>query len=298
MSHRRRSSPNWRERADAVRSLPLEDVLRLCGAERDGRDKQRWDTDRGAISVNGAQFMNWREHAGGGGAIDLVMHLTGMSFQEAVQWLERQPLSCLPTADDLPRASVGAPSTSETHGQLQLPPSDPGKLAHVRDYLTTRRHLRGEIVQSLIQRGAFYADARRNAVFLMERGRHREPIGAELRGTAASGWRGLAPGSCKDDGYFWCGQQGVRRVILCESAIDAISCYQLLGACICISTAGARPRARWLPALLRRGYEVHNGFDNDDAGETAAAAMRQAYPTIHRMAPPAKDWNAALHRWA
>ncbi len=242
--------------------------------------------------------MNWQECVGGGGAIDLVIHLTGMSFQEAVRWLERQPaLSRWPTAPLERQASAASHPKPETRGQLQLPQRDPGNLTHVCDYLTARRHLRGEIVQSLIQRGALYADARRNAVFLMERGKSREPTGAELRGTVAPDWRGLALGSRKDDGYFWCGQQGARRVILCESAIDAISCYQLLGACICISTAGARPNARWLPALLRRGYEVHNGFDNDDAGETAAAAMRQTYPTVNRLAPPAKDWNAALHRW-
>ena len=161
MSHKRRDSPSWRERADAVRSLPLDDVLRLCGAERCDRDKQRWVTDRGAISVTGSQFMNWQEHVGGGGAIDLVIHLTGMSFQEAVQWLERQPLlSCSPVTRHQRKASAASGSTLESvRRQLQLPPPDPGKLVHVSEYLTTRRHLRGEIVQSLIQRGAIYANA-------------------------------------------------------------------------------------------------------------------------------------------
>ena len=50
-----------------------------------------------------------------------------------------------------------------------------------------------------------------------------------------------------------------------------------------------------MPALLRRGYDIHNGFDDDDADH--AAAMRRAYRIIQRPIPSAKDWNATLHRW-
>ena len=37
-------------------------------------------------------------------------------------------------------------------------------------------------------------------------------------------WRGMAPGSQKDLGYFSVQEQDATMVILCESAIDAISC--------------------------------------------------------------------------
>jgi len=76
-----------------------------------------------------------------------------------------------------------------------------------------------------------------------------------------------------------------------------MSCYQLLGGCICISTAGTRVHAGWLPGLLRRGYQIYNGFDDDEPGHRAASAMQQAYPIIQRLIPPAQDWNRALHRW-
>ena len=58
-------------------------------------------------------------------------------------------------------------------------------------------------------------------------------------------WRGLAPGTHRDAGYFWIGNTSSKRIVLCESAIDAISCFQLqpCGACICISTAGVRATA-------------------------------------------------------
>lgn len=279
--------------------------MSLCGGRRDRRDRRRWLTQRGPISVTGSRFMNWREQVGGGGAIDLAMHLRGFSFTEAVEWLERQFLPDVPahSADASTATSSGgsgslSPSSSRPERPLHLPPPAAGKLGQVCRYLIEQRQLRWELIKGLIQRRALYADAFGNAVFLMERGKSRTPVGAELRGTTAARWRGLAPGSRKDAGYFWVGQQAARRIVLCESAIDAISCYQLLGACICISTAGARADARWLPELLRRGYEVHNGFDDDNAGHAAARAMQQAYPLLRRLTPPAKDWNAALHRWA
>ncbi len=75
----------------------------------------------------------------------------------------------------------------------------------------------------MIDEGKVYADGRGNAVFLMVAGKANRPIGAELRGTGPRIWRGLAPGTRRDAGYFWVGAKGSQRVVLCESAIDAIS---------------------------------------------------------------------------
>ncbi len=283
-----RDSSDWSERANAVRGIPLESILILHGAQRDLRDRNRWRTARGNLSVTGTQFMNWMENKGGGGAIDLVMHLDKVPYQEALIWLETHFGRILPQL---------SPPSAKRPRSLQLPGRTEAGLASVRHYLTFERHLRDELVESVITRGAIYADARRNAVFLMVQGADNKAVGAELRSTTNASWRSIAPGSQKDAGYFWTGMRGSERIILCESAIDALSCYQLLGQCICISTAGARSDAQWLPALLRRGYEIHNGFDNDDAGNSAAAVMIARYPMVQRLTPPAKDWNDALHRW-
>ena len=62
------------------------------------------------------------------------------------------------------------------------------------------------------------------------------PIGAELRGTGPQMWRGLAPGTDKNAGFFWTGDAGSRTILLCESAIDAISCREFFPECLAIST--------------------------------------------------------------
>lgn len=138
------------------------------------------------------------------------------------------------------------------------------------------------------------ADRRANAVFLLVAGKAQRPIGAELRGTGPRGWRGMAPGTRKDLGYFWIGVQGSREIVLCESAIDAMSYHQMEPRRIGISTSGVRADPPWLDGLLARGYAIFCGFDADGPGDAAAARMTSLHPTVRRLRPPAHDWNDVL----
>jgi len=125
-------------------------------------------------------------------------------------------------------------------------------------------------------------------------GKANRPVGAELRGTGPRVWRGMAPGTRKDWGYFWIGTHGSQEIVLCESAIDAISCFQMHPQRICISTSGVRANRRWLSGLIARGYELLCGFDADGPGDAAAARMITLHPAVRRLRPPAHDWNDAL----
>ena len=302
---------DFRRRADAVRSIPLESVLTHCGAERDRRDRAGWRTQRGPLSVTGAQFFNWHLHQGGGGAIDLVMHLGKMDYRAAVQWLEQHlgfgPVAASSTsACSQPSPSSSSCLTAQAQPRgLRLPAANLAKLDRVRHYLTEQRCLAAAILEPLIDAGKVYADERGNAVFLMVAGKTNRSIGAELRGTGERVWRGLAPGSRKDAGYFWIGPVSSgnavdsQKIVLCESAIDTISCFQLHSTqlhtrCICISTAGVRPDPSWLHPLITRGYDIYCGFDDDKPGNAASCQMTTRHPSIKRLRPPAHDWNDAL----
>jgi hypothetical protein len=285
---------DFRRRADAVRGIPLESILQQWGALPDRCDKAKWHLGEDSFSITGAKFTHWQRNAGGGGAIDLVMHVRGMDVRSAVAWLEQQfgasHAWARPAVLNSPTSSGLSP---EPH-RLRLPDSQPDKLVQVRRYLIQRRCLAPDLLEPLIETGKLYADRRGNAVFLMVAGKANRPIGAELRGTGHRVWRGLAPGTRKDYGYFWIGKQGSSKIVLCEAAIDAISCFQLLGECICVSTAGVRANPPWLPPLLARGYTVHCGFDNDEPGEMTAREMIARHSSIHRLRPPAHDWNEAI----
>lgn len=291
---------DFRRRADAVRSIPPEKVLVAWGAQRDHRDRSQWRTSRGPLSVTGAKFFNWHLDQGGGGAIDLVMHLGQMDVEAAVCWLE-QHLAAAPAASSASTCSAptGVSSSAADAHPLRLPLPSLARLDRVRRYLTGRRGLAADILDPLIRAEKVYADERGNAVFLMVAGKPNRAVGAELRGTGTRVWHGLAPGTRRDAGYFWVGKEGAHRIVLCESAIDAISCFQwhamqLQSPWICLSTAGVRPDAAWLRVLLDRDYQLYCGFDTDLPGERASCQMIARHPTIHRLRPPAHDWNEAL----
>ena len=283
-----------RQLATRLRALPLERVLPLCGGQPDPADRHKWHTPVGTLSVTGAKFMNWTLGAGGGGAIDLVIHLQRLDFKGAVDWLAdhfqitpppQPPVFCL--------AAATAPDQLSPLSQLRLPRRTPNQLARVRDYLIVQRRLPATLVDSLIESRTLYADARGNAVFLLC-SQQNLPVGAELRGTTSRAWRGLAPGSQKDLGCFAIPAEPRPAIVLCESAIDAISCLALHPGYRCLSTAGARPDPRWLRPLLDQGCQVYCGFDADSTGDAMADAMIARHPAIHRLRPSQHDWNDIL----
>ena len=105
-------------------------VLRQLGAQQDRLDKAKWHSKQGPISVTGAKFINWTSQVGGGGAIDLVMHLDDRGYRDAVQWL----------VDRFGTAAVN-PATFRTvarnrpSANLGLPTRDDRKLRQVTRYL-------------------------------------------------------------------------------------------------------------------------------------------------------------------
>lgn len=272
---------NWRERAQRLRAVPLAEVLRLSGAQPDPDDPHKWHTSQGMLSVSGAKFMNWHRGQGGGGAIDLVMHLHGLGFGQALEWLEPHGVA----------ATVLPPTPSRP--PLTLPPPVPQNLDRVRRYLSEERHLPLGLLEPLLQSASLYADTKANAVFLL-RDQQGQPVGAELRGTTAAAWRGMAPGSRKDLGFFALPLESREACVLCESAIDAISCHALHPHYRCVSTAGARPDPAWLNQLLAQPQPVYCGFDLDATGEAMAQSMITLHPIIQRLRPARKDWNDVL----
>jgi hypothetical protein len=237
--------------------------------------------------VNGPRFINWNLGMGGGGAIDLVMHLQQVGFGQALQWLEEHfgVVTPLPSPTALPVDSLALPT----------PVTD--NWPRVHHYLVQERKLPATLLASLVLSGVIYADARANAVFLLL-DTPGNPVGAELRGTTSLAWRGMAAGSRKDRGFFSVSATTSHAIVLCESAIDALSCHALHPDYRCLSTSGARPDPAWLPALIAKSLPIYCGFDADPTGEAMARRMRQLHPCVGRLRPAAKDWNDLLRQLA
>ena len=65
---------------NSLRNTPLDPLLDRLGAEPDPKDKHNWRTPVGRMTVTGLKFFNHDEEVGGGGAIDLVMHILKSTF--------------------------------------------------------------------------------------------------------------------------------------------------------------------------------------------------------------------------
>ena len=125
-----------KELTDSVRNLPLEEVAERLGLERDRHDKHKWKDAGHSISITGQQFYDWYADKGGGGAIDLVMHVQSSDFKEAVQWLDSR-------ATAIPNQSVAAPPTPTPSPNVSFQPPEPheAKWTGVKDYLVNKRGL-------------------------------------------------------------------------------------------------------------------------------------------------------------
>lgn len=271
--------------ANSVRDIDLKTVLERTGCHRDGSDKAKWHTSRGVISVTDQKFMNWPRGSGGGGAIDLVMHLKDFDFKTAVLWLsESLSISGFQTLSK---------EKSFSKPVFTLPKRDDNQLPRVRKYLIHDRRIPPTLIHSLIQSGKIYSDNRGNAVFLLL-GEKKRVVGAEMRGTTNKIWHSMAPGSRKDQGCFYVKNANINKVVICESAIDAISFFALHSDCLVLSTSGVNPDPAWLPSLINKGFRIYCGFDADKTGDAFADKMINLYPTLKRMRPPKHDWNEVL----
>ena len=298
------------ELADRVRETDLEIVAAQLGLEQDRHDKHRWRNGDRIISISGSNFMDWLADKGGGGAIDLVIQVQGVDFKEAVEWLSRQPATPL----SVPQLASQPRSPLEDKPPLALPAANEYRWNAVRDYLTETRKLPVALVDRLYDRELIYADELQNVVFVRHATRvdagiwqRTEVTGASLRGTwgEANSFHGLAAGSSREEGWFWIGlgKGEVKRVMLAESAIDALSLSVLdrqyrspESVTIYLSTdgSGAVP-TQVLQQVLAQGGQVAIAFDADLAGERMAWQVAQALPGVRRIMPAyGKDWNERL----
>src|SRR5436190_23370646 len=142
-----------------IREVPLEAVLEGFGARRDPKDPRRnWKASDSRITVTGDQFFDHHQGKGGGGALDLALHLmgrdfkhpTGSDFREAARWLGAAG-HALQTA-----SRQGHAMPLETTGDRQRaepPVPDPARIARVRWYLAQQRAIPETLVDHAIERG-------------------------------------------------------------------------------------------------------------------------------------------------
>ena len=292
----------YQDLADKVRDISLEQVAYELGLDPDPKEKHKWQHENHIINITGSKFYDWQHLKGGGGAIDLVMHVNDSDFKQALAWLND-------------RFGEGATLTAATYKtreliqteQLQpfIPPTvDESKWQIVKSYLTRERRLPSSLVDSLHQQRLIYADDKQNAVFIRRDLNEEKITGATLRGTAGldNTFKGLALGSKRSAGWFHFQTGGqssdpIQRAVLVESLIDAMSFAvndrTELRKTIYLSTddSGTVP-LEFLRQLPNKSVIV--AYDNDEPGNFMAQRVMEQLPNAVRRSPEATDWNEEL----
>ena len=295
---------NWKikytELVDRVRELPLDEVAIELGLSPEPTDKHKWKNERHTISITGSKFYDWKQMQGGGGSIDLVMHVNECDFKQAVVWLSA-------------RFGEGATIEAVTKKAREIIQNEPvpefvppvveeSTWPSVKEYLTRQRKLPSNLIDKLHESGLIYADSQQNAVFVRRSLDEKKITGATLRGTAGKNntFKGLAKGTKRSEGWFYfeLGEQSsdsIKRVVLVESPIDAISLAVTERTdsvkTLYLSTDGAGQ----LPIeFLKEVKFVAIAFDNDEAGEEMAQRVKLQLPEAIRKTPKSVDWNEDL----
>jgi DNA polymerase I-like protein with 3'-5' exonuclease and polymerase domains/septum formation inhibitor MinC len=296
--------------AESIRNLDLQAIATNLGLERDRTHKSKWIAwaqvgghreKQHIISINDNKFMDWKTEQGGVGAISLTMAVKACDFKSAVEWLCQQK-----EQNSIP---VQVFPESKAPKNLQLPVPHKAHWEQVRQYLTETRALCASWVDKLHHQELIYADDRCNVVFLRQTFQNPDTwdrvgtTGATLRGTAGD-FKGLAPGSSKDNGWFWIGvgKGKVQQVVVTESPIDAISLAILekgqrnQGRIIYLSTDGKGSiPTQALQSVTDRGGGVTAAFDADPDGRKLAEKLITAVPNAEYLMPArGKDWNEQL----
>ncbi|MGK7937073.1 MAG: MobV family relaxase [Xenococcaceae cyanobacterium] len=153
-----RELENWKtkytELASKVRDLPLEKVAYELGLDPDPKDKHNWQNEDHIINLTGSKFYDWKHLKGGGGAIDLVMHVNNCDFKQSVTWLNAR----FGEGATLDAVTYKTREIIHSRPVLEFTPPVPeeSKWQEVKKYLTRSRKLPSGLLDELHKEGLVY----------------------------------------------------------------------------------------------------------------------------------------------
>ncbi len=290
-----------------LHDLPLENVAWELGLHH---EQGNWKGHGHIINIDGSKFYDFspHEHQGGGGAIDLVMHVNNYNTKQAIIWLHDRFGEAGAERAAIAKARSVAAEIIQLEPRLEFTPpaEDQSKWQAVHDYLTQQRGLPSNFVQGFHQLGLIYADQQQNAVFLMRDFNH-EVQGAYLLATTAqeNSFSSYSIGTKRRGSWFHfqMGQpeaKQVQKAVLCSSPLDAFSCAMFE-----LELTQAIPKQRTLymaiddpksvpTERLQHIPQIKVAFNPDDNGEAAAKEIKKILPQAKRLKPKTKDWNERL----
>ncbi len=225
-------------------------------------------------------YRDWAENKQGNG-ISFLQEYYGYTFQEAVQALLEGY-----TMDKQLIVKKEA-RQQEPLRALELPERFTGEPRNLYAYLMSRA-IPKETIRQLLDHNVMYQDSHYNVVFVNPKKTCYEVRGTNTYRNEPYKRVGLAR---SDEFWFLSIGTAPRPVFITESAIDAISLYELKnhepGVYVSMHGVGNH---QIIDRIMEHEIDVFLAVDNDDAGQ----ACREKYFDLRPLIPQNKDWNEDL----
>jgi Toprim-like len=299
------------ELVDQVRDIPLRDVLEHYGFETEPEGTTlRARSEHHNIVVTGSRWFDNQAGLGGGGAIDLVIHIAQVNFSAACRSLADhfRPFATSQKTLSFPKRSQQPPNLEKKCFEelaAIYAVRDESKWPIARAYLVERRKIVADLVDELHQAGTVFANnhcPNPSLVFL-----HRDVQGVVRGATLRDTKHQSAFRPClgnKLTAWFAVGDiTTASSIAVVESPIDALSYYCLHahrpGELTVVSCAGAIVPHELMAQACERKQSFIVALDNDPAGEQGWRKARDASAEwigfkISSHSPKHKDWNEDL----
>lgn len=246
-----------------------------CPGSRPHHKSRSWIFGGMKLVITGNVYFNNTTQVGGVNPINLVMELLGLSFYDACETLALLPF-CGPFDEMEPTNKAGREYDAAKDREDACWPV-------VRGYLIGSRCLDVELIDSLHNSGAVYADTRGNCCFRVLGG-----AGVFKRGSVDPVPPKKAFKQKIGRGVFVINGDSTDCYIV-ESPIDAISLKMLRPSAWIVATGGncAIESLQWILS----GKEVFVATDADQAGERLAQKLLRCFGGKRVLPPQGKDWN-------
>jgi Plasmid recombination enzyme len=293
----------WREKygqlVDPLRLVSLEKVAEALCLESDHQARPTWRHQGHQIRINGTQFYDWHETQmkGGGGAIDLVMHVHQSDFKSAVAWLSDR----FGEEMMIKAGSEYAKLAAQEAGSPRFEPPTPAveKWAEVRSYFVGQQ-LPGGLIDALHDQGLLYADGEGNAVFL-QRDLHSQEVTGAYRQNGDS-FSGTVLGSDRERGRFYWLRGGqpedaVKQVVVGQTPMDAVAIGVMRPVpavkTMYLSVDGVMP-TEYLRECAPNKVTV--AMNQDELGQHLVRQAQEELSQVRQIRPKQVDWMEELKR--
>jgi Plasmid recombination enzyme len=291
----------WQEKygqlVDPLRSVSLEQVAAALCLESDDKSRPTWQHQGHQIRINGSQFYDWDESQmkGGGGAIDLVMHVLRSDFKSAVAWLADR--FGVVAAQIAGREYVEATAQQAECPEFVPPIASSPTWPKMRADLVAQQ-LPGALLDQLHEQGLLYVGEEGNAIFLQRDLVTRSVTGACRLSGDGSGGTMLGSDLAKGRFYWLRGgdaTDAVQQVVVGQTPIDvlALGLMEPLPKVrtMYLSADGVLPLAYLREFAAKR---VRVAMNRDTLGERLTQEAREELPQVKQMQPEGVNWVESL----